>query len=100
MSIAYRPVNLLAAVTAAGPSAVYPLDYRFESIQKRNLIVACVAGDSILVEVSADGGGSWGTLTTLAGPQASTVYSIDGPYTALRVTKVGATGAATVKGIL
>jgi hypothetical protein len=100
MSIALNAVTLLSAVTAAGPSAAFALDWNYHEVQQRSLIVACVAGDTINVEVSVDGGNSWGLFTALAGPQASTVTNIIGPFTHLRVNKVGAAGSATVKGII
>jgi hypothetical protein len=100
MSIALNTVTFLNGVTAAGPSPVFVLDWNYHEVQQRSLIVACVSGDTINVEVSVDGGVTYGLYTALAGPQASTVTNIIGPFTHMRVTKVGSAGVSTVRGII
>jgi hypothetical protein len=99
-NISLRAVTFLNAVTAAGPSQAYALDYRYSSIQQRSILTACVAGDTINIEVSVDGGNSWGILAALAGPQATSITLVNGPFTNIRVNKVGANGSATVKGVV
>lgn len=100
MSTQLRAVALLNGVTAAGSSPGYALDYRFGGVQQRSILTSCVAGDTINIEVSVDGGNSWGVHTALVGPQATSVTLINGPFTNIRATKVGANGIAYVKGVL
>lgn len=101
MSGQLRAVTLVN-VAAAGtyPStAGYPLDYRQElSSQGRTVHVAAVnAADTVQVQTSIDGTNWANQGTALAAPA---VVSISGPWAFLRVVKTGATGVATVLGLI
>jgi len=99
MSISLRPVVLLSGSAAAGRSANYALDYRFSGVQQRSLICIVAAGDSIDIEVSADSGVNWSILQSVVGPAQQTV-TINGPFTTIRVNKIGAAGSGNVRGVL
>lgn len=100
MGIQLRLVTFLNAVTAAGPSTVEACDYRFGDFQNRNIFVTVMnAADTIAVQTSPDGGTTWLNIAALTGA-TSGVMTISGPYALLRIAKSGATGPATVYGIV
>ena len=93
-----NPVVLLDAVTDEGMSQAIALDYRRVDMIYRNLSCITVAGDTVIVEVSCDGGNSFVEYARTDKPLA--IISLVGPFTHVRVNKVGANGVANVRGIL
>jgi len=88
--------------TVAGNGTSFGLDYRFDGMVQRNIVIVTMnAADTLTIQGSVDGGTTWvpaaAPHTGGAGPFIDT---ITGPYTNLRVVKAGATGPALVQGII
>lgn len=102
--------TFLAAVTGVASSFStnwYALDYRFDSEQNRSFIVqAASTADRINIEVTNNdilkNGTSNVTFATAESFIGANRYvaTLNGPFAAVRITKIGAAGTATVIGIV
>lgn len=92
-------------VIAAGTITAVPiggeLDWRRADTQSRRLTVQLAnASDSVLVEATLDGTTWFGVANAITGATTVSVISLTGPYKALRATKTGTNGAATITAIV
>lgn len=105
----------LNGATAASASATYPCDYRSnEGSTQRNLYGTLQSGAEINIFITVTEAGSTGAPVTITHLEAtlsagSTEYTtatnsfsivLNGPIDAIKVEKVGASGTATVIGII
>ncbi len=104
-----RSVTFLAGVTgvaSAFSTDWFPLDYRFDPDQNRTFTIVANSADSINIEVTnvdvlkeGTSGITAVTADTFTG-STSYVATLNGPFAAVRITKNGANGAATVIGVV
>jgi len=97
--IALRPATLMNQ-TPAGVSALgsFKLAYRLASVQQRNLQLLHDPADTLVIELSFDGGTNWFVYASVTGATLSAL--VEGPATDIRITKVGVVGAAIVRGVI
>jgi hypothetical protein len=76
------------------------LDWRYGGTQNRRVVITGAnAADSFQLEGTLDGT-NWFAAAAAQTGATSYVISLSGPYYALRITKTGANGAATVTAIV
>ncbi len=87
----------MAAATTAGVST-YKTDWRWGDQQHRLAVVASAhASDNFAIVASPDEGTTFVTIATSLSIGANRVTVFDGPWTELRVDKIGTNGAANIK---
>lgn len=78
-----------------------PLECQFDGTQNRSLAISGAnAADSFLVEVSLDNGTTWVSYQAASTGATNYFVKIDHPVAAVRVTKTGVGGSATVTAII
>jgi hypothetical protein len=88
----------LAAATVTAQSLGGELDWHYDGgLQTRRVVItSATAGDSFLIEGTLNGT-DWFTANTALTGSTSYVVTLTGPYFALRITKTGTAGSATIQ---
>jgi hypothetical protein len=102
-NIILRQYSVLIATGTVTPTQIggTPLECQFDGTQNRSLAVSgATAADSFLVEVSLDNGTTWVTYQAASTGATNYFIKIDHPVSAVRITKTGVGGSATVTAII
>jgi hypothetical protein len=92
--------TFLSAATSASASATYKLDYRFDEAPTRTLMGTLTAGAHLNVFGALDPTGNGVEHLISVVSASSFMMVIEAPLGRLRLEKVGASGTATVQGLV
>lgn len=91
----------IASGTVTAQALGGELDWKNCGVQYRTVAISgATAGDSFLLEVSLDNGTTWVSAQAASTGGTNYVISIPYPVTAMRITKTGTAGAATVTALV